>query len=136
MNPDEVRWRPKQLEGAPPWDELRRELISYCEQSRSALEVERGRHPRGNHNWEIVSGAIEYFGEVIPVLERAPDWETAWAGNGDLSTTIPLWARRSKRYRAIGRSAMGNGVTAGISTGQVRELDLPGDLPLVKPTAS
>ena len=132
---DDVRWRPKQREGAPPWDELRPEVITWCERSRSALEVELRRHPEGNHNWEIVSGAIEYCVEVIPVIEGAPDWESACAANGSLSTSIPLWSRMSKKYRAIGRSTISDRVTLGIQTGQIREIDVPGDLPLVKPPA-
>ena len=132
MDSDKERWRPKQLEGVPAWDELRPQLISFCERSRSALEAELGRHPKGNHNWEIVSGAIEYCAEVIPVLENAQDWETAWAGNSDMPTGVRTWRRLSKWYRGIGRSTMSNYVTLGIQTGQIRELDVPGDLPLVK----
>jgi hypothetical protein len=96
------------------------------------LEDELGRHPEGNHNWDIVSGAIEYCGEVIPVLESAPDWESAWAGNDNLTTSISLWVRQSKKYRAMGRSTIGMYVTGGIQTGKVRQLAVPGDLPLVK----
>jgi hypothetical protein len=132
MDSDKERWRPKQLEGAPAWDELRPKLISFCERSRSALEAELGRHPKGSHNWEIVSGAIEYCAEVIPVLENAQDWETAWAGNSDMPTGVRTWRRLSKWYRGIGRSTMSNYVTLGIQTGQIRELDVPGDVPLVK----
>ena len=101
MDSEKVPLRPKHLDGAPPWDELQRELISWCERTRSALEAELGRHPKGNHNREIVSGAIEYCAEVIPVLERAPNWEAANAANGDLSSSVPLWAKQSTRLPAL-----------------------------------
>jgi hypothetical protein len=133
MDSDKAGWRPKQLEGSPPWEDLGPEMIAFCERSRSALEDELRRHPHGTHNWEILSGAIEYFGEIIPVLENAQDWETAWAQNGDIASGVPLWSRRSKKYRGIGRAVMSANVTLRIQTGQVGELDVPRDLPLVEP---
>jgi hypothetical protein len=133
MDPDKVRLRLEQLEGAPPWDELRRQMVAFCERSRAALSDELCRYPTGTQDWEILSGAIEYCGEVIPVLEDASDWAAAWAGNSDAAGSIPLWASRSKRNRERGRSVMSMQIAIRIQTGHVIELDIPGDLPLATP---
>jgi hypothetical protein len=132
MDPDKPRLRLRQFEDAPPWNELRREMVRFCQRSQRQLEAERRRFQRGTANWEIISGAIEYCTEVLPAIENAPDWESAWAGNSDAAGFIPLWGRRSKKFRAIGRPMMSKHVAMRVQTGQVRELDVPGDLPLVR----
>lgn len=126
MDPDKVR-KPMQVEGAPSWEDLLPELIAFCERSRSAVTDELRKYPNGSKHWEILSGLIQYCGDVVPLLKDSSDWAAAWVANAE-QNFHPRFKSQSERNRSRGRSLMTTHLAIRIQTGDVPDLELSRDL--------
>lgn len=94
---------PDQLRRGPSWATLQRQVIDFCDRSRSALIVEASQHERASDGWRSVINACR---------------------------RVPLLANPRRKKRALGKSQIMNRVVLGLQTGRIMDLELPLDVPL------
>jgi len=127
--PDRVRF-PAQLRRGPSWATLQRQVIDFCDRSRSALIVEVSQHERGSDGWQVLSGALDFCREVPPIVEESQDRSTALRSVINACGRVPLLANAGRRKRALGKSQIMNCVVLGLQTGRIMDLELPVGAPL------
>ena len=126
---DRVRF-PDQLRRGPSWATLQRQVIDFCDRSRSALIVEVSQHERGSDGWQVLSGALDFCLEVPPIVEESRDRSMAWRSVINACGRVPLLANPGRKKRALGKAQVMNRVVLGLQTGRIRDLELPLDVPL------
>jgi len=126
--PDRVRF-PAQLRRGPSWATLQRQVIDFCDRSRSALIVEVSQHERGSDGWQVLSGALDFCREIPPIVEGSRDRSTVWRSVVNACGRVPLLANARRKKRALGKSQIMNCVVLGLQTGRIMDLELPLGVP-------